>query len=295
MAVSLINKLRETPLCFIDVETTGASAEYGERIVEMGAIRVENGQVSGEIDHLLDPKRRISAGVQALTGITPDMVAGCPACAAVLPQLLDLMRDAVVIGHNVRFDLSFLRLEFHRAGMDIAQAVGPTHVIDTLRLARRRFGRGGNGLQNLARRLGFSAEVAHRGLADVYTTRKLFEVLIDAPAGWEMGLCDLIAQQGGPMGLLPATAETLLPLEIMEALESRGRVRMEYVDACGERSERVIEPMAVKRKVGELVLVAHCYLRGGMRTFKLERIVRLERIATDCHVAHGIGGDPGAA
>src|SRR5439155_14342192 len=139
--------------------------------------------------------------------------------------------------------------------------------------------RGGNGLQRLAPRLGVEPVTAHRALADALTTSMVFERLMQPVGGWEMCLCDAIAQQGGAMGLLPASPrESLLPLELMEALEQRCTVSMEYVDANEHRTERIIEPLEVRRRSGELVLIAHCHLRNDRRNFKLDRIVRLRRI-----------------
>ncbi|HEY7115839.1 MAG TPA: exonuclease domain-containing protein [Tepidisphaeraceae bacterium] len=271
--------LRDLSLAFVDVETTGASADFGHRVIEIGIARVENGQVVAEYQRLLDPQRRISAGVTVLTGISQDMVTGQPTFADELPRMLDLLRGALVVGHNVRFDLGFLRKEFRRSGQEIVQAIGDVPVMDTVRIARRRFGRGGNGLQTLAPRLGVFPTVAHRALADVRTTFGVFEKLLDPIGGWGLQLCDALLAQGGKMGLLPANPrESLLPLELEEALEMRRPVMMEYLDAREARTQRVIQPMHVRRVKGELMLVAHCQLRGAQRTFKLERIVQLSRI-----------------
>ena len=88
-----------------------------------------------------------------------------------------------------------------------------------------------------------------------------------------------MAQQGGSMGLLPASPrESLLPLELEEALEQRVPVMMEYLDANQRRTHRVIEPLEVRRRSGELMLIAHCQLRNDRRTFKLDRIVQLTRL-----------------
>src|SRR6185503_20616311 len=76
MPISLIQCLRDTPLAFVDVETTGASADFGHRVIEIGICRVEGGRVVAEYEQLIDPGRRISAGVTALTGISQAMVAG---------------------------------------------------------------------------------------------------------------------------------------------------------------------------------------------------------------------------
>ena len=82
------------------------------------------------------------------------------------------------------------------------------------------------------------------------------------------------------MGLLPANArESMLPLELDEALEQRKPVMMEYVDANDRRTHRVIEPLEIRRRGGELVLIAHCQLRNDRRNFKLDRIVQLRRVS----------------
>jgi DNA polymerase III epsilon subunit family exonuclease len=279
MAFSLLQRLHETPLAFLDTETTGASAEFGHRVIELGIVRVENGKTVAEYQQLIDPQRRVSPGVTALTGISQAMVDGQPTFADQLPAALELLQGAVVLGHNVRFDLSFLRKEFRRCGKEIAEVLGDAPVMDTVRIARRRFGRGGNGLQMLAPRLGICPSVAHRALADAQTTAAVFEKLMEPVGGWNVCLCDAIREQGGPMGLLPISPrESLLPLELEEALEQRKPVMMQYLDARQSRTERVIQPLHIRRSNGELMLVAHCHLRGEQRTFKLERIVQLIRL-----------------
>lgn len=279
MAFSLLQSLFDTPLAFLDVETTGASAEFGHRVIELGIVRVERGQGVAEYQQLIDPQRRVSAGVTALTGISQAMVDGQPTFMDQFPAAMQLLKGAVILGHNVRFDLSFLRKEFRRCGCEIVQALEDAPVLDTVRIARRRFGRGGNGLQALAPRLGVFPSVAHRALADAQTTARVFEKMMEPAGGWGMCLCDAIREQGGPMGLLPANPrESLLPLELEEALEQRKPVMMEYLDARQSRTNRVIQPLHVRRQNGELMLVAHCHLRGEQRTFKLERIVQLSRL-----------------
>ncbi len=207
------------------------------------------------------------------------MVEGQPTFVDELPKMLELLRGAVVVGHNVRFDLGFLRKEFRRSGQEMAAALGEAHVLDTVRIARRRFGRGGNGLQALSRRLGYLPDIAHRALADVRSTVAVFERMMEPIGGWNLPFCDALLAQGGKMGLLPLNPrESLLPLELEEALEMRKPVMMEYLDARDERTQRIIEPRTIRRRKGELILIAHCQLRQAQRTFKLERIVQMTRI-----------------
>ena len=291
--ISLIQPLRDVPLAFVDVETTGASADFGHRIIEIGIARVENGRVVAEYEHLLDPQRKISAGVTAFTGITQAMVTGQPTFADELQRMLELMRGCVVVGHNVRFDLAFLRKDFRRCRQDIVQSLGDHPVMDTLRIARRRFGRGGNALQVLAPRLGIQPTVAHRALPDVQTTVGVFDRLMEPLGGWALPLCDALAAQGGRMGLLPTNPRaSILPLELEEALEMRRPVMMEYLDGNDARTHRIVEPRTIRRRSGELMLIAHCQLRGAQRTFKLERIVGFTRLEDGQSVIAPPAADP---
>src|SRR5207342_3326903 len=94
MRFSLLQPLREIPLAFLDVETTGASADFGHRVIELGIVRIEAGQVIGEYQQLIDPRRRISLGVTALTGISQAMVEGQPTFGDQLPAARRLLDGA---------------------------------------------------------------------------------------------------------------------------------------------------------------------------------------------------------
>jgi DNA polymerase III epsilon subunit family exonuclease len=273
--ISLINRLEEIPLAFVDTETTGASPEYGDRVIEVGIVRVEKGDVAAEYQQLIDPQRRISPGITALTGIDSSMTADQPTFEQQLPAMLPILYGAVVVGHNIGFDLGFLRAEFLRCRRTLEAELGPIHILDTLRVARRRFGRHGNGLQALARRLSIDSSLAHRALADAHTTRQLLQILLHPVGGWSCRLCDALAAQGGALSLSHRPQQTILPWELQEAIESGGVVTMEYLDAADQRTRRPIRPLHIKRRGNEMLLVAYCELRRAQRTFKVDRIVQL--------------------
>ncbi|MCY2955317.1 MAG: exonuclease domain-containing protein [Planctomycetota bacterium] len=280
MRFSLQQPLMQIPIAVIDTETTGVSAAYGERVIEVGIVRLEGGVVVREYQQLIDPGRRISAAVTVLTGISQAMVVGQPRFADQLPAMMSMLEGAAILGHNITFDLSFLGSEFGRMGMDLRQSLAESLVLDTVRIARRRFGRGGNSLPVLSRRLGLEPVVAHRALADAQTTAAVFWKLLEPVGGWGLPLSELIEQQGGVLDIdRPVEAGGGgLPLEVQEALDSGRPVMMEYLDGRGARTQRVVQPLYLRRNGEELLLVAHCQLRNDRRTFKVERIVRLTRI-----------------
>src|SRR4051812_39557810 len=114
MTFSLLQPLRDIPLAFVDVETTGASSDLGDRVIEIGIARYENGQRVAEYQQLINPHRRIGGGVSALTGITDAMVSDQPTFLQQFEPMMQHLRGAIVLGHNVRFDLAFLASEFRK-------------------------------------------------------------------------------------------------------------------------------------------------------------------------------------
>lgn len=106
-------------IAFVDVETTGASPERA-RVTEVAIVRVTRDGadwVTDEWSSLVDPGQPIPAAIQALTGITPAMVAVAPSFAEIAPALRERLGDAVFVAHHARFDYGFLKQEFARAGI----------------------------------------------------------------------------------------------------------------------------------------------------------------------------------
>ena len=274
--ISLLSRLLDVPLAFVDVETTGASADFGDRVIEIGIARYEAGQLVATMDELIDPARALSPTITRITGISADMLVGRPRFAAFAPRIRALLDGCVVVGHNVLFDISFLRVEHKRLGCDLAEVVGPRALaIDTLQLARRRFGRGGNGLSMLATRLGVPCTTAHRALADAMTTAGVLARLIEPLGGWGSSLADVFSAAGGGVKIsTSAPAErAVLPEALAEALGCGGSVHLKYLDAQNKVSTRLITPLRVARRPDGLTLVAHCAMRNALRHFRLDRII----------------------
>lgn len=124
--------LFEVTFCVLDLETTGGSAAADE-ITEIGAVKYRGGELVGTFQTLVNPGSAIPAFITILTGITQSMVVTAPPLATVLPVFLEFIGDAVVVGHNVRFDMSFLQSATKR--LDYPRLDNP--VVDTAALARR--------------------------------------------------------------------------------------------------------------------------------------------------------------
>lgn len=116
----------------LDFETTGFSAERDE-IIQIGAIKYRSGREVARFDRYVQPNRSIPYRITQITGINEWMVQDAPPLAHSLIELYEFLRGETIVGHNVSFDLRFLRENFYRHG--IPEEHYP--VIDTVQLARR--------------------------------------------------------------------------------------------------------------------------------------------------------------
>jgi len=118
-------------VAFVDLETTGTSA-LGDRVTEVGIVRVDDGARVYEWSTLVDPQCSIPPGVQALTGITNAMVAGAPTFGEIANEVAERLAGCVFVAHNARFDYGFLKQEFGRLGRTFH-----AKVLCTVKLSRR--------------------------------------------------------------------------------------------------------------------------------------------------------------
>jgi DNA polymerase III subunit epsilon len=124
--------LFETTFVVLDLETTGLRPEH-DRITEVGAVKVRGGEVLGELRTFVHPGCPIPPAITAVTGITDAMVRDAPRIGAVLPAVLAFLGDAVLVAHNARFDVAFLRA----AALAHDGRTFEPIVVDTAQLARR--------------------------------------------------------------------------------------------------------------------------------------------------------------
>ncbi|WP_233266743.1 DEDD exonuclease domain-containing protein [Tomitella fengzijianii] len=160
--------LSTTTFVVVDMETTGGRAGT-DAVTEIGAVKVRGGERLGEFATLIDPGRPIPPFITRLTGISDAMVAGAPPMSAVLPPFLEFARGAVLVAHNARFDIGFLKAA--AAAADTAWPQFP--VLCTVRLARRVLGRDeapSAKLSALARFFDVSTPPTHRALDDARAT-----------------------------------------------------------------------------------------------------------------------------
>lgn len=183
--------LHRVTFCVIDLETTGGSADTCG-ITEIGAVKLRGGECLGTFQTLVNPGCAIPPEITVLTGITHSMVLPAPRIESVLPSLLEFIGDSVIVGHNVRFDLSFIQ-----AALERSQRPRLTNrSVDTVALARRlvRSEVPNCKLGTLAEFLRLDHRPSHRALDDALTTGDLLHLLIERAGGLGVtGLDDLLS------------------------------------------------------------------------------------------------------
>lgn len=166
----LLSVLHE-PLTVLDLEATGLHPEAGDRLTEIGLVRIENGRIAARWQSLVNCGKRLTASTIAYTGITQAMIDAAPEPRAVLERAFDFIGDTPVVSHGAGFDQSLLRFECERAGVDRR----PAPFLCSLRLSRRVYGHlREHSLAALAHSLQLGSTAgAHRASHDAEITAKL--------------------------------------------------------------------------------------------------------------------------
>lgn len=257
----------DAPLAIVDLETTGAHPAY-DRVTEIAVIEVVGGEAVESWSTLVDPETAIPPGIQALTGITNEMVAGAPTFRALAEGLYERLQGRVFVAHNARFDYGFLRQEFERAGLKFQ-----AKTLCTVRLSRKLYpAHSRHNLDSLIARHGLACGARHRALGDAEAVWQFLRVAAaergaDAlagaakeitrqpalPAQVDRALVDAIPD--GP-GVYIFFGEQGAPLYVGKSVNMRTRVLAHFADDVRSAKElqlaRATRSIDWERSAGEL-------------------------------------------
>ncbi len=160
----------------LDFETTGLSPDYGDRAIEIGAVKIEQGAVVDQFQGLMNPGRRISAFIEDYTSISNTMLKTAPPCGEVMTAFADFAGGAALVAHNASFDKRFLDAELERVKRKCHGEFACSMLV-----ARRIYQQAEN------HKLGTLVEYAnipndgtfHRALADAQMTARLWLKMVD--------------------------------------------------------------------------------------------------------------------
>ncbi len=174
-----------------DIETTGFSP-VTNRIIEIGAVKVENGQITDRFSTFVNPEVPIPFEIEKLTSINDSMVMDAETIETVLPKFLKFVGDAVLVAHNANFDVSFIKENAKRQQI----AVNFTYV-DTVGIARMLLtGQAKYTLDAVAKTLKISLENHHRAVDDAECTAEIFLKFIEMLAKEEIYTLEAMNDMG---------------------------------------------------------------------------------------------------
>ncbi len=152
-----------------DIETTGFDKEH-DKIIEIGAVKVINGEITEKYSTFINPKVPIPARIEELTHISDEMVMDSPEIDVILPQFLDFCKDCVLVAHNASFDTGFIRNKAEKLGLSFDFT-----IVDTVGMARILLpGLSKYKLNVVAKELGVSLENHHRAVDDAGATAEIY-------------------------------------------------------------------------------------------------------------------------
>ncbi|MBW6509644.1 MAG: 3'-5' exonuclease [Desulfuromonadales bacterium] len=165
------NSLQHETVIVVDVETTGMQPEKGDRVIEIGAVKLRGQQVLERFERLIRPDFLISQEIESLTGITNNMLQDAPGSPQVMAEFVDFIGTYPFVAHNAAFDQKFIDAELTLFGRP-----RPTNFYCTLQLARRLYHDPINyKLSTLVQYKNLTpAPTFHRALADAEMTAQLW-------------------------------------------------------------------------------------------------------------------------
>jgi len=254
---------------FLDLETTGLSPWFGDRICEVGIVITEGKRIKEQYQTLVNPEHPLSPGAASTNGLADKDLVTAPLFEDIAPKILGLLSDTVVVCHNAQFDIQFLDSEFKRLGHEIQIP----NLIDTLKLAREFYNLPSYSLLSIAEAFNVPMKTAHRALDDAHTARGIFFAMMDGLKEQKKPFEDFVGIYNSPVW---PNEGIQLPTELGEAIYSSKRMFIRYIDGEGKETQRWITPKQVMGLADYVYLQAHCHLRNAERNFRLDRIVEIK-------------------
>lgn len=158
-----------------DIETTGLMPTK-DKIIEIGAVKIVDGEEVGRFKRFVNPEMELPKKITEITGIDDDMLKDSDDIGIVIRDFLEFLEDYIVIGHNVQFDYSFIKVSSVRENLEFDK-----HALDTLVLSRKLHKElPSKTLINMCQHYGIKNFRAHRAYDDARATAQLYFKLCEA-------------------------------------------------------------------------------------------------------------------
>jgi len=196
-----MKSLESNTYAIVDTETTGTSPAFGE-IIEIGILRIENGEVVKKYQTLIRPTRRVSYTITGVTGITNEQLESAPSFSEVADDIFDMLDGAVFVAHNARFDYGFLKTEFARIAHPFT-----AKTLCTVKLSRLLYPeQARHNLDAIIEAHGLTCKTRHRAMDDAQALWDFIEAAEKSVGEGEVlsGINRILKKPTLPVGLNPA-------------------------------------------------------------------------------------------
>jgi DNA polymerase III epsilon subunit family exonuclease len=264
------------PIVILDTETTGLFG--APHLLELGAVRVLDGEICDQFESLVCPQTEIEPGATEIHGIRQEDVREAPLVGEVLAAFRDWAGDDWLAAHNAPFDATVLAFEYARCG----EPPPPGVFLDSLKLARKLIPESiDHKLDTLCQHLDLEEGPHHRALSDaVYCWKVIEECLArQEDNGTSPSLTDLLSLCGGPLTIAGSTPPPPRPTRrlrpLVEAVKSGEDVILVYGEGDQHPVSLPVRPRFLyqRRKAG--YMEAECQRSATLKTYRLDRVQRV--------------------
>ena len=264
----------DRPIVFLDTET--ATLLGAPHLLEIGAVRVVDGEAVDRFELLVRPQVPIEAEATAIHGIGEDQVRDAPDAGEALARFIAWLGDDWMAAHGARFDAGVMAFECVRWGLPLPTAP----ILDTVKIAYRCLPDSpDHKLPTLCQVLEIETAVHHRALPDAVSCWKVLEACVERlPAEPPPTTADLLALCPPPISVAsaapraPRIAPRLRPIE--DAVRARGRITVLYGEA-EELSRLSVQPRILFESRRRGYMEAECMRSGLLKTYRLDRVRRI--------------------
>ncbi|HYE22287.1 MAG TPA: exonuclease domain-containing protein [Verrucomicrobiae bacterium] len=292
-------------LAFVDIETTGASPNV-DRVIEIGVLRVEKGQLVKTYSTLVDPDCQISPFITNITGIVQKDVESAPSFHQIADDLRELLSGCTFVAHNVRFDYGFLKAEFARAGIDF----DADHFC-TAKLSRSLYPRyRRHNLDSIIRRHKITCENRHRAFDDAkvlwdffqkvsskFPQKRIISALgnVSKRTSWPAAIPkEQIANLPNTPGVYIFYGDNNVPIYVGKSINLKNRITSHFTDDIHSVKEmkitqqiKNIEVIETAGELGALILESNL-IKKLMPVYN--RQLRLSKSLTVAHAHKDVNG-----
>jgi DNA polymerase III epsilon subunit family exonuclease len=265
----------DRPLVILDTET--ANLRGAPHLLEIGAVRVEAGEIQDSFQTLVRPRIPVELEATEIHGIRPEDLLDAPTPEDGLAAFLEWCGDAWMVAHSAHFDARVLGYELARAGRDAAE----TPLLDSLPLARRHLPEApDHKLETLCDHLGFEEGDHHRALFDAVSCWKVIEECLLRSGGLEKASSARLLHEAGPPTSLAAGVPPppRLPRRLralVDAVRDGQTARILYGEGLHQPVQLSVLPRFLFQRRSKGYLEAECPRSAVLKTYRLDRIVRL--------------------